>query len=56
MRRLAGAKARATPSRFTPSAAAASAPTGRALASTGNPSSDAALALLCQLQVSALSN
>jgi hypothetical protein len=54
MRRVSRARAHVTPSRFAPSARAAQL-TGRPLAGTGNPRSDAQLALLCQLQVSALS-
>jgi hypothetical protein len=53
MRRLAHARARATSARFAPGTAAARL-TGRPLAGTGNARSDAALAMLCQLQVSAL--
>jgi hypothetical protein len=56
MRRLASARATATPSRFEPGVAPprAAVPTGRPLASTGDTNTDAALTLLCQLQVSAL--
>jgi hypothetical protein len=55
MHRLASAKARATTPRFEPSAApgAAAVPTGRPLAGSGNARADAALTMLCRLQVSA---
>jgi hypothetical protein len=56
MRRLASARATATTSPFEPSATQASGaqPTGQPLAGTGKANVDAQLALLCQLQVSAL--
>jgi hypothetical protein len=53
MRRLAAARARSTTSRFEPRAGAARL-SGRPLAGTGDGKADAALALLCRLQVSAL--
>jgi hypothetical protein len=56
MRRLTSARARTTTASFEPSPAqrTGAVPTGRPLAGTGNTDTDAALALLCQLQVSAL--
>ena len=55
MRRLASARATATTARFEPGALTrATAPTGQPLAGTGSANANAALAMLCQLQVSAL--
>jgi hypothetical protein len=53
MRRVSSAKARLTAARFEPQAGAARL-TGRPLAGSGDTRTDAALALLCRLQVSAL--
>jgi microsomal dipeptidase-like Zn-dependent dipeptidase len=54
MRRLTTVKARATTARFEPGTVRAAQLTGRTLAGSGSATTDAALTMLCQLQVSAL--